>query len=95
MRNKVKEKQGCCPDTHAKYFEIILIYYLLIGFILSFIILTINILLSLWFFKLTFYLLILGILTITLNFISHILAISLRIWRSDGSVLRKKFFIIK
>jgi len=87
MRNKVKEKQGCCPDTHAKYFEIILI----IGFILSFIILTINILLSLWFFKLTLYLLILGILTITLNFISHILAISLRIWRSDGSVLKKNF----
>ena len=24
MRNKKKGKQGCCPDTHAKYFDIII-----------------------------------------------------------------------
>ena len=87
MRNKKKGKQGCCPDTHAKYFEIIII----VGFILSFLILTINILINLWFFASSYYHLGVGITPIALNFINHILAISLRIMRSDGSVLRKNF----
>ena len=87
MRNKKKGKQGCCPDTHAKYFEIIII----VGFILSFLILTINILINLWFFTSSYYHLGVGITPIALNFINHILAISLRIMRSDGSVLRKNF----
>ena len=71
MRNKKKGKQGCFPDTHAKYFEIIII----VGFILSFLILTINILINLWFFTSSYYHLGVGITPIALNFINHILAI--------------------
>ena len=81
---KKNQNQGCCPDTHAKCFEIILI----IGFALSIIVLTVNFILNLWCFKLSIYLFILIIASIALSAISFILSIILRVWRSDDSVLR-------
>ena len=84
MKNRNK---GCCPSVHAKTFEIILI----IGFILSIIILIVNLVLSLWCFKYSYALFIIEIGLIALNFISIILSIILRVWRSDGSVLNKNF----
>ena len=81
---KKNQNQGCCPDTHAKCFEIILI----IGFALSIIVLTVNFILNLWCFKLSIYLFILIIASIALSAISTILSIILRVWRSDDSVLR-------
>ena len=82
---KKKENQGCCPDTHAKCFEILLI----IGFLFSIIILTINLILNIWLFKLSIFLLVFAIVPIGLNAISFISSIILRLWRSDGSVLKK------
>ena len=84
---KKKEEQGCCPDTHAKYFEIILI----IGFLLSIILLIINMILNLWYFKGSTFLLIFEIVPIAFNAFSIILSIILRMWRSDDSVLKKNF----
>ena len=81
---KKNQNQGCCPDTHAKCFEIILI----IGFALSIIVLTVNFILNLWCFKLSIYLFILIIASIALSEISIVLSIILRVWRSDDSVLR-------
>ena len=81
---KKNQNQGCCPDTHAKCFEIILI----IGFALSIIVLTVNFILNLWCFKLSIYLFILIIASIALSAISIIFSIILRVWRSDDSVLR-------
>ena len=81
---KKNQNQGCCPDTHAKCFEIILI----IGFALSIIVLTVNFILNLWCFKLSIYLFILIIASIALSAMSIILSIILRVWRSDDSVLR-------
>ena len=84
MKNRNK---GCCPSVHAKTFEIILI----IGFILSIIILIVNLVLSLWCFKYSYALFIIEIGLIALNFISIILSIILRVWRRDGSVHNKNF----
>ena len=81
MENQDKN-QGCCPSVHAKNFEIILI----IGFILSIILLTVNLILTLWCFKYSYTLFIIEIGLVALNFISIILSIILRVWRSDGSV---------
>ena len=81
------QSQGCCPDTHAKCFEIILI----IGFLLSLIALIVNLIFNIWFFKLSIYFLILSIVSIAMGVISIILSIILRIWRSDDSVLKKNF----
>ena len=81
------QSQGCCPDTHAKCFEIILI----IGFLLSLIALIVNLIFNIWFFKLSIYFLILSIVSIAMGVISIILSIILRMWRSDDSVLKKNF----
>ena len=82
-----KKSQGCCPSIHAKIFEIILI----IGFILSIILLIVNLIISLWCFKCSYPLFIIEIGLIALNVFSIILSIILRIWRSDGSVHHKNF----
>ena len=82
-----KKSQGCCPSIHAKIFEIILI----IGFILSIILLIVNLIISLWCFKCSYPLFIIEIGLIALNVFSVILSIILRIWRSDGSVYHKNF----
>ena len=88
MKNENKNKnQGCCPSVHAKIFEIIII----IGFILSIILLIVNLILSLWCFKCSYPLFIIEIGLLALNVFSFILSIILRIWRSNGSVLNQNF----
>jgi len=82
-----EEEPGCCADTHAKYFEIVLI----IGFVLSFILLIVNMILTLVYFKSSYFLLIVEIILIAFNFISIILSVILRLWRSDESVFKKNF----
>ena len=81
------DDDGCCPDTHAKCFEIVLI----VGFLVSIIALAVNMILNLWYFKLSTFLLIAQIVPIALNFISFIVSIMLRCWRSDNSVFKKNF----
>ena len=78
---------GCCPNTHTKFYEITLI----IGFSLSLVLLILNMYLSLWFFKMSYYLLSLEIIPIAFNVINILLSIILRCWRSDGSVLKINF----
>ena len=81
------DDDGCCPDTHAKCFEIVLI----VSFLISIIALAVNMILNLWFFKLSTFLLVAQIVPIALNFISFIISIILRCWRSDNSVFKKNF----
>ena len=81
------DDDGCCPDTHAKCFEIVLI----VGFLFSLIALTVNMILNLWFFKFSTFLLIGQIVPMALNAISFIISIILRCWRSDNSVFKKNF----
>ena len=78
---------GCCPNTHTKFYEITLI----IGFSLSLVLLTLNMYLTLWCFKMSYYLLSLEIIPIAFNGINILLFIILRCWRSDGSILKKNF----
>ena len=75
----------CCRSIHAKVFEIILI----IGFISSLILLTVNLVLTMWLIKYSIYIFIIEIVLIGFNFIASILAIILRAWRSNGSVENK------
>ena len=86
-KDEEEEEPGCFPDTHAQSFEIALI----ICFILSCVLLIVNMLLTLRFFKSNYVLLILEIIPTALNFISIILSVTLRLWRSDGSVFKKNF----
>ena len=81
------DDDGCCPDTHAKCFELVLI----VGFLLAIVALIVNLILNLWFFKLSMFLLIFTIIPTALNFISFIVSIILRSWRSDNSVFKKNF----
>ena len=81
------DDDGCCPDTHAKCFELVLI----VGFLIGIAALTVNLILNLWFFKLSLFLLIFTIIPAGLNLISFIVSIILRIWRSDNSVFKKNF----
>ena len=80
---QIRNNSGCCPNANAKIFEIILI----IGFLLTIILLIINLALTIWFFKNSHSLFIIEIGLLGLNALSFILSIILRIWRSDGSVL--------
>ena len=75
----------CCRNIHAKVFEIILI----IGFISSLILLSVNLVLTMWLIKYSIYIFIIEIVLIGFNFITSILAIILRAWRSNGSVENK------
>ena len=84
---KKYENKGCCPNSHAKCFEIILIF----GFILSLAILIVNLILNLWYFKASDVILAFNIIPIGLNGISAILSIILRLWRSDDSVFKNNF----
>jgi len=81
---QIRNNSGCCPNANAKIFEIILI----IGFLLTIILLIINLALTIWFFKNSHSLFIIEIGLLGLNALSFILSIILRIWRSDGSVLK-------
>ena len=78
---------GCCSNTHAKNFEIILI----VGFFFAISILIINFIFTLWWFKLSYPLFIIEIGMLALNAISFFLSIILRIWRNNGSVLNANF----
>ena len=80
-------KYGCCRKTHAKIFEIILIF----GFIISISLLTINLILTRWFFKSSYYLFIIEIGLLSINFISLIFTIILRVWRSNRSVFKQHY----
>ena len=62
-----------------------------VGFLVSIIALALNMILNLWYFKLSTFLLIAQIVPIALNFISFIVSIMLRCWRSDNSVFKKNF----
>ena len=85
--NQDNKNEGCCPSIHAKIFEVILI----IGFTLSLISLTVNLIILLWCIKLSYPLLIIKIRLIALSAISLVLSIILRVWRSNGSVFNTKF----
>ena len=84
---QIQTEPGCCPRTNAKVYEIILI----IGFLLTLILLIINLALTIWFFKFSSSLLAIEIVLLVLNVLSIILSIILRIWRSNGSVLHENF----
>ena len=81
------DDDGCCPDTHAKCFELVLI----VGFLIGIAALTVNLILNLFFFKLSTLLLVFTIIPAALNLISIIVSIILRTWRSDNSVFKKNF----
>ena len=87
MRNNLNNNIGCCGSVHGKIFEILLI----VTFILTEIILVVNLILTMWEFKLSHYLFIIEICLIVLNGLCVIFAIILRCWRSDGSVLSSNY----
>ena len=87
MRNNLNNNIGCCGSVHGKTFEILLI----VTFILTEIILVVNLILTMWEFKLSHYLFIVEICLIVLNGLCVIFAIILRCWRSDGSVLNTNY----
>ena len=87
MRNNLNNNIGCCGSVHGKTFEILLI----VTFILTEIILVVNLILTMWEFKLSHYLFIIEICLIVLNGLCVIFAIILRCWRSDGSVLNTNY----
>ena len=78
---------GCCSNTHAKNFEIILI----VGFFFAISILIINFIFTLWWFKLSYPLFIIEIGMLAFNALGFILSIILRIWRNNGSVINANF----
>ena len=83
--NKNKDSEsGCFDSIEAKSFEIILI----IGFFLGVAALVVNLVLTLWCFKHSLYLFITEIGLAGLNVVNIILAVILRIWRSNGSVFK-------
>ena len=84
---QINKNQACFPHYSAKLFEIILI----IGFLLTIILLIINLSLTEWFFKSSTSLFIIEILLLVLNASSIILSIILRIWRYNGSILNTTF----
>ena len=86
-KDKDKDKDnesGCFDGIEAKIFEIILI----VGFFLGVAALVVNLVLTLWCFKHSLYLFITEIGLAGLNVVNIILAIILRIWRSNGSVFK-------
>ena len=76
--------QECCGGVHGKVFEVILI----LCFISSLILLTVNFVLTMWFFKYSTSIFAIEIVLLAFNFIASILAIILRAWRSNGSVIK-------
>ena len=86
-KDKDKDKDnesGCFDGIEAKIFEIILI----VGFFLGVAALVVNLVLTLWCFKHSLYLFITEIGLAGLNVVNIILAVILRIWRSNGSVFK-------
>lgn len=71
-----------CGSVHAKIFEILLI----VGYILSFVGLVVNLVLTMYCFKYSYSIFSLEICLAALNIFCLIFAILLRVWRSNGSV---------
>ena len=71
-----------CGSVHAKIFEILLI----VGYILSFVGLVVNLVLTMYCFKYSYSIFSLEICLVALNVFCLIFAILLRVWRSNGSV---------
>ena len=86
-QGRIVKYSGCCGSTHAKVFEIILI----IGFSSAIALLTINLVLTMWFFKFAYSIFYIQIGLMALNLFSIIFSIILRVWRSNGSVLSTNF----
>ena len=92
VKNKNKDSEsGCFDSIEAKSFEIILI----IGFFLGEAALVVNLVLTLWCFKHSLYLFITEIGLAGLNVVNIILAVILRIWRSNGSVFKSNLSLSK
>ena len=85
--NRINNQICFCGKVHAKIFEIILI----VGFTFGDIVLAINFVLNMWFFKQSYYILYIEIGLLALNFFSIIFSIILRVFRSNGSVLNDKY----
>jgi hypothetical protein len=93
-KDKDKDKDnesGCFDGIEAKIFEIILI----VGFFLGVAALVVNLVLTLWCFKHSLYLFITEIGLAGLNVVNIILAVILRIWRSNGSVFKSNLSLSK
>ena len=93
-KDKDKDKDnesGCFDGIEAKIFEIILI----VGFFLGVAALVVNLVLTLWCFKNSLYLFISEIGLAGLNVVNIILAVILRIWRSNGSVFKSNLSLSK
>lgn len=84
---QLRNNTGCCGSIHAKSIEI----FLIIAFSFGIIAITINLVLTLWIFKYSYYLFIIEILLIALNVFSLIFAIILRVWRSQGLAMDQKY----
>lgn len=80
-------REGCCSSVHAKIFEI----FLIIGFLLALIGLALNFVLTMYFFKYSYYIFFIEIGLIAFNLCCFIFSIILRVWRSNGSVLDQKY----
>ena len=85
--NNLRNKAGFCGSIHGKSFEILLILLFTLGII----ILTVNLILTEWQFKLSYYLFYIEIGLVSLNGLCLICSIILRCWRSNGSVLNSNY----
>ena len=85
--NNLRNKAGFCGSIHGKSFEILLILLFTLGII----ILTVNLILTEWEFKLSYYLFYIEIGLVALNGLCLICSIILRCWRSNGSVLNSNY----
>ena len=84
---QINRSVGCCSNIHAKNFEI----FLIVGFFFAISILIINLIFTLWCFKLSYPLFIIEIGMLAFNALGFILSIILRIWRNNGSVINANF----
>ena len=87
MQNNMKNKTGFCGSIHGKSFEILLIILFTLGFIM----LTVNLIVTEWYFRDSSSLFIIEICLVALNGLCLILTIILRLWRSNGSVLNTNY----
>jgi hypothetical protein len=83
----MKNKSGFCGSIHGKSFEILLIILFTLGIIM----LTVNLIVTEWYFRDSSSLFIIEICLVALNGLCLILTIILRYWRSNGSVLNTNY----
>ena len=86
MHQKIN-KDSCYTKIPAKFFEI----FLIIRFLISIASLTANLLLTMWLFKFSYFLLFIEIGIIEFNFFNIIFFIILRIQRSNKSVVKNNY----